>query len=296
MVTCHWHRKAAKRQKGGGFREAHAQFLRDLSWAIRTYKPEVLTGDFNMGLLTVAAEMRRQALNVEIACWFAWHGIREGGAIAEEPAAGGGGAQAADGGGAKQTEVEKKIDSCAIFYCQPCGSVKTSITLERFDSDDGLSTYAKGQGYPLRSYIGDRPALEETLRQRKLASTDVETVHKVRGKSVKKEMWDEHNSLWAAGGHMPLMAFIGEISNRKPEALVRREGRMVQRGWGPESWRRSEHMQKLGKGPPPPSKWQGSRDWHRREWSGWSDWQRSDWNTGATGSGATGSGATGSGS
>ena len=192
--------------------------------------------------------------------------------------------------------MEKKVDSCAIFYCQPCRSVKPTITLSRFDSDDFLSTYARGQGMKLDSYLGGRSALEETLRQLKLAFTNVETVQKVRGKSVKKEMWDEQDALWAAGGHMPLMAFIGEISNRKPEALVRREGHTVQRGWGAESWRRSEHMQKLGKRPPPPSKWQGSRDWHRREWSGWSDWQRSDWNTGATGSGATGSGATGSGS
>ena len=124
-----------------------------------------------------------------------------------------------------QTEVEKNFHSCAIFYCQPCGSVKPTITLERFDSDDGLSTYAQGQGYPLRSYIGDRPALEETLRQRKLASTDVETVHKVRGKSVKKEMWDAQDALWAAGGHMPLTAFIGEISNCSQRALVVREGK-----------------------------------------------------------------------
>ena len=161
VVTCHWHHCAAKMQQGADWKEAHARFLRDLVWAIRSFQPEVLTGDFNMGLLTVAAEMRRQALNVEIVCWFAWHGIREGGAIAEEPTA--------DGGGAQQ-EVEKKLDSCASFYCQPCRSVKPTITLSRFDSDDFLSTYARGQGVKLDSYLGGRKALEETLRQEQLAS------------------------------------------------------------------------------------------------------------------------------
>ena len=83
-MTCHWHHYAAKRESGGGFKAAHDRFLKDLVWAIRYYQPEVLAGDFNMGLFSIAAALRREALNVEMACWFAWQCIREGGAIAEE--------------------------------------------------------------------------------------------------------------------------------------------------------------------------------------------------------------------
>ena len=212
--------------------------------------------------------MRKQALDVEIACWFAWHGIRESGAIAEEPAA--------DGGGAS-TSVEKKVDSCAIFYCQPCRSVKPAITLSRFDSDDGLSTYARGQGCKFDSYLGGRSALEETLRQLKLAFTNVETVQQVRGKSVKKEMWDEQDALWAAGGHMPLMAFIGEISKRSQRALVVREGK-----WWSEAGDPS-----LQRGPSTCRSWEKD---HRRRQSG-SAPRVGIHESGAAG--ATGSGATG---
>ena len=50
---------------------------------------------------------------------------------------------------------------------------------------------------------------------------------------------------------MPLMAFIGENSRRSVKALEVREQAMVRRDWGPGSMWRSEHMQRLGKGPPP---------------------------------------------
>ena len=69
----------------------------------------VLTGDFNMGLLTIAAAMRRQSLHINVAAWFAWLGIRASGAIAEDDEEGPT-AQPAPGG-----SDEKMIDSCTIF-------------------------------------------------------------------------------------------------------------------------------------------------------------------------------------
>ena len=110
----------------------------------------------------------------------------------------------------------------------------------------------------------------ETLAQRRLAPTTVGLVGCVRGKSVRKDRWDKEDYLWTAGGHMPLMAFIGEFSRRSVGALTRREGNMTERQWGPGDWRRSKHMQMLGKGPPPPKKSQ------RAAWSGWQGgWQQS---------------------
>ena len=160
-----------------------------------------------------------------------------------------------------------------------------------------MQSFTRGQGYPIASYIGGREALEETLRQQKPAPTHVGPVTRVRGKSVQKERWDEHDALWTAGGHMPLMAFVGEYSKRSVAALWTREANMTERGWGPESWRRSQHMQRLGKGPPPPKRAQrgASNAWHEsdRDYSGW--WQQSDrdhwgqWQQGAAWSGAPGS-------
>ena len=92
----------------------------------------------------------------------------------------------------------------------------------------------------------------------------------MRGRSVQKDRWDKYDFLWTAGGHMPLMAFVGELNRRTDEALSSRERKMVQRGWGPESWKRSEHMQRIGKGPPPPKRSQQST------WKQWGQWQESD--------------------
>ena len=162
-----------------------------------------------------------------------------------------------------------KVDSCAIFYCQPAKKVKPTIDLDTFDTGH-LDTYTKGQGFPLRSYIGGRPGLVATLTQQRLASTTVEMVGSVRGKSVWKDKWDKEDFLWTAGGHMPLMAFIGDFSRRSVSALERREGNMISRQWGPACWRRSRLMQSQGKGPPPPKKT------NRTAWSAWQgDWQPS---------------------
>ena len=258
-MTCHWHHLAAKKEKGGFFAQAHDRFLADLVWVMKTYEPDVLAGDFNMGLFAIATALRQKALNVEMVAWFAWNGIRDSGVIAEDPVE-------ADAGG---WDVEVKIDSCAIFYCQPCKSVKPTINLETFDSGN-LDIYTKGMGFPLRTYISGRAGLMETLAQRRLAPTTVGLVGCVRGKSVRKDRWDKEDYLWTAGGHMPLMAFIGEFSRRSVGALTRREGNMTERQWGPGDWRRSKHMQMLGKGPPPPKKSQ------RAAWSGWQGgWQQS---------------------
>ena len=109
VVTCHWHHYSAKMHKGGGFREAHYRFLKLLAWAIHQFQPEILTGDFNMGLLVIADAMRRESIHINIVSWYAWRGIRAGGGIAEDepdPAS-----QPPD------DETELNIDSCAIFVC-----------------------------------------------------------------------------------------------------------------------------------------------------------------------------------
>ena len=157
----------------------------------------------------------------------------------------------------------------------------------------------EGQGYPIHSYIGGQQALVETLRQQKPARTHVGPVFKVRGRSVQKDRWDKHDQLWIGGGHMSLMAFVGEFSKRSNAALWSREANMVERGWGPESMRRSQHMQKLGKGQPPPKRRERGawNAWHSSERGQWwqSDqdhWER--WQQGAASSGAQGSGSSSS--
>ena len=81
--------------------------------------------------------------------------------------------------------------------------------MERFDSREGLPTYATGQGFPLKAYVGGREGLKETLRQQRLAPTSVGLVSRVRGKSA---LWSTktQDTLWSTGGHMPLMVFVGE--------------------------------------------------------------------------------------
>ena len=50
---------------------------------------------------------------------------------------------------------------------------------------------------------------------------------------------------------MPLLCYIGNVSKRSPGKVAEREARSIKRGWGPESAKRSELMQRQGYGPRP---------------------------------------------
>ena len=77
------------------------------------------------------------------------------------------------------------------------------------------------------------------------------TIPHITQKLIDVNEWDALSALWHRGGHMPLLAYVGENPYRTDSALLRREYAQEDRGWGPGSAARSRLMTRQGKGKRP---------------------------------------------
>ena len=185
--------------------------------------------------------------------------------------------------------AEVMFDSCGIFTLCSQRKMNRFLNLEDTQGSEKLVHFAQGQGYPIKCYLGGTSALEQSLErlpEMKRASevSEHDPATHTKSKLLDPEKWDPLKKLFKGGGHMPLLAYLGNTSGRSDEALQRREANAQLRGWGPTpGGKRSSMMQKQGKGPAPSasaaaewSKGQNSRDtWWRS--NNWSNTWRSGW-------------------
>ena len=281
VATVHLHRHVAKGDKG--LMQARNTFMNLLKELLLKYKPDVLTGDFNMALLLVVPLLREAQIAAELVSWFAFvktaihPRLREDDAEGEGEGAGAAGsadrsAAAAAGAAGQPQPGERVLDSCGIFSLKPLYKLQRQMTWERWEDPSKLPQFAKkeGAGYKLSSYVGREQKLRESLAQGPLLScpqarrgetrtpeavADAALIkaQMVKGKVVDPAKWDPAVKLFQGSGHMPLLAFFGSNnSSRSEEKLGSREADSIRRGWGPEpGGKRSAVMQEQGLGPPP---------------------------------------------
>ena len=109
-----------------------------------------------------------------------------------------------------------RLNSCGIFSLVPVASMKSTISLATLqpDSDETKNSrvFARGQGYPVTSYVGGVKAFTDTMaaRQSAVAVDGVPSLPPAVHKNVTPSKFDAMGLLFRGGAHAPLMAFLGQ--------------------------------------------------------------------------------------
>lgn len=318
-MSVHVHHLTARKEQKFG--QAHADFLARLVQFCKLYSPTVVGGDFNMATWLVVPALRKGGVAAEVMAWYAWEGIEEGADLAEDPNEN---AEMENDDAVTTTARsrhqvpavagKKMCDSCLLMTCMPTDGNKRLLPDDLWDgnaTDHQLDRFVKGQGYVIRSYLGDTKAVRESLAplpdhlralwanknvgaQKGMGKDTPRTrgggenpVTRCTQKTIKTEMFDAGRGLFNRGGHMPLLAYLGHLSWRKPDKIQRREDRSVRQDWGPSSQNRAWLMQQQGLDPPPKAKESSSavaetsaeqsgwwQQWHTQGTSSSSSWQQ----------------------
>ena len=125
-----------------------------------------------------------------------------------------------------------RCDSCGIFSLRKPAKITRAMPDNAFENAHAkLDEWTKGQGHAIESYLGGRDAMRSSL---KTPCGDAQML------PTKESSPSVGNlSRKAFSSVQPLLVYVGGLSRRSQEALWRREGRMVDRLWGPESWNRA---------------------------------------------------------
>ena len=135
-----------------------------------------------------------------------------------------------------------------MFATKPCPGFTRHIVWADLQDEEKLDRWDQGaQGYAAESYIGQLAAIERCFTS---GPAEQDATHGggvalpfVKNKALNPRVWDAPNVLLQSGGHMPLLFYIGDRSNRSPHALAQREGSATDRGWGINSANRVHHME-----------------------------------------------------
>ena len=204
----------------------------------KRHRVSFIGGDFNMALFQAEETMRERGLEAVFLGSYAWREKITRGS-GESPVPGLGGA---------------RYDSLALFAVEPVSTLTRVISpsMLRGEGESALHEFVqkKAQGYQAHSYKGGEVAILaafEPWGPSTHGSGDNPLPH-IKQKVLRPEVWDATGILSGRGAHMPLLWYVGDISGRSNAALVAREKRMTQRGWGPGSANRARLMRAQGKG------------------------------------------------
>ena len=308
ILNVHMHPQTAKKAKG--FHASHFRLFDMMDHLMRAHDVDIIAGDFNMALWRFAPEMRNRRHTITAMAWYAWGLVGEAPTVVEqtekknteEEAAGSTETEAAGAASSVEGEVPKpRCDSLGIFCARPLEKMLRSFPDDLFDPKGPqvrLHRYAKGQGYPIDTYVGGLKSMRETLREPHAPAVAGTAWPKSNQKKIDPGQWDPQD-LFSRGAHMPLIIWVGDKPRRTEKALVKREWDMEARNWGPWSENRSKLMQQQGRGPPPGRRetapavaetWSEQPAASRQDWSTWtaSSWQtwseqpaasRQDWSS-----------------
>ena len=192
-----------------------------------------------MALWRVIPELTARGLRVSMLAFYPWACTR------------GGGAAIAEGHDENDPECttatchdEVRFDSCGVFALAYCAGIDRAYGQEDLKDPARLDRFPTGQGYPVRSYLGQQGSVDESLRCIHVGGEPQHQFPKCSQKKINVAMWDPARLLWNRGGHMPLLVYVGENPYRRSASLTRREGGHIRRGWGPSSQNRISNMQR----------------------------------------------------
>ena len=183
-----------------GFSVAHQAFWNDLACALVNDNVDILCGDFNMALWRVIPELTARGLRVSLLAFYLWACTH------------GGGASIAEGHDENDPECttatchdEVRFDSCGVFALAYCAGIDRAYGQEDLQDPARLDRFPTGQGYPVRSYLGQQASVDESLRCIHVGGEPQHQFPKCSQKKINVAMWDPARLLWNRGGHMPLL-------------------------------------------------------------------------------------------
>jgi hypothetical protein len=240
IANVHIHYKTAK--KDTGFSNAHAEIFNLLCSDILEYGVRILSGDFNMSVFKIAAELRDRGLLIDIAAIYPWFNTTSeqfmsdsgavfviGGCVDVKPKFGY--EYFRDGGRAQIAALRGRGDGQ--------NNAVTSIDRGTADGDAGeddtLHAFPKGQGYALSSYL-PKDGLDKVIEcifttSKQLTSSkaweDLKTslLPKCKQKLVQPALFDFNGVQFRTGAHMPLLVFLGYTCTRSKAGLDAREAK-----------------------------------------------------------------------
>jgi hypothetical protein len=139
---------------------------------------------------------------------------------------------------------EVRFDSCGIFALKPITNLHRVYNPEHLQDPAKLHQFPTGQGYAVKSYVGQNDAVLTSLRNIHDGGEKDSRLPTCYQKLVNMDKWDPNHALWNKGGHMPLLVYVGEHCYRGNDSLTRREGEHIKRGWGPFSANRIAQFRK----------------------------------------------------
>ena len=270
ICNAHMHYQIAKRGVNKGA-SAYCSFWDDLAKYLVCHRCRYLCGDFNMALFSVVPEMRARGFQINMAAWYCWQHeedvrpkVDSCGIFRIGPCQGIRMCFDASVFGFINPEVPSN-------YSMVMETVRNAEGKEIEKRNYPVPKFSLlGQGYHLTSYrpldVGRREmfvkwtfvpvehpfssavaGIMSMSRNEKAFPFGVpENVGKVswdwpedvcsKQKLVSHEMFDPSKVMWKGGAHMPLMIFVGGVSDtrRSPGAQRRRNQRADERGWNHE--------------------------------------------------------------
>ena len=201
------HRLTAK--KARGFEKAHNVFWRYLHVAMATHAPVVLTRDFNMSLFQVVPKLRNLSWPIELLSWYTWVKIADAARLSESEE--GDRIALADAG-----KAEVMYSSCCIFFLCHQRKMNRFLNLEDTQGSEKVVSFAQGQGYPIKCYLGGKSALQQSLArlpEMKRASevSDHDPATHTRSKLVDSDSWTSSRECCSRAGARVMTELIVRI-------------------------------------------------------------------------------------